>query len=168
MVRAADHSCCGCSLQTGVRIMTAATFVWCIWDMIFLFQTPTVLLGSGIIGLVGVFCSVAGFWGAQSQNVMYLRVYYYYILLCILWQVVFFITALSTLDEWCRHDGAHTSAGDHQKGCVAMTIMSTLFWLPMLSYFAYLVWSLAEQISGGGSQNVAMDSATGWLEMPMA
>lgn len=167
----ATQCCCGCSLTLGVKailivnlLRNVATLAVALLNVAFHSHTIVFASSLGAQTAIAAFCLagipviIGGLWGVYYKAEAPLRLYWYYLVACLLLDMAFIVDSL-IINNPCLHLGGLIARGGQAFACGAargMNLFATGTMLGISFYLAFVVFSYCEDLSMAGSgQNLA-------------
>eukprot|EP00747_Dinoflagellata_sp_TGD_P166149 gnl/TRDRNA2_/TRDRNA2_188475_c0_seq1.p1 gnl/TRDRNA2_/TRDRNA2_188475_c0~~gnl/TRDRNA2_/TRDRNA2_188475_c0_seq1.p1 ORF type:complete len:240 (+),score=43.29 gnl/TRDRNA2_/TRDRNA2_188475_c0_seq1:86-805(+) len=166
MVRPLNQFCCGCSLTFGVKIIVVLNLIQNIFYLAtttsnIIFKIPTFGFNVSLamqtfnaaFCLLGLPFIAAAIWGVLYRQESHLRLYFIYLIVSFIMDMVYIITFLimqdpcSSIPTVLRKHGSAFACGFLRIGSLGFILGVSIIEL----YFLFTVWSLCEDFKAGGS-----------------
>jgi len=170
MVQPLKQFACGCSLQTGLKVILALHMAANLWqiliavlDIILKVPYQIIALDYGdqtvlaLIGLMGIPLVLCGYLGVYTEQEQPCRIYLYY---CLLWFIADLacLTYCTIVFDPCGHmPGASGSSSQHKGSSQicgyirAMLLGTAVLFSLLFAYLIFVIWSYCEVLRAGGT-----------------
>eukprot|EP00003_Mantamonas_plastica_P008533 TRINITY_DN1753_c0_g1_i2.p1 TRINITY_DN1753_c0_g1~~TRINITY_DN1753_c0_g1_i2.p1 ORF type:complete len:239 (-),score=51.55 TRINITY_DN1753_c0_g1_i2:28-705(-) len=147
----AEECCCGCTLQTGVLILSALEIIGGVSSFVYMLLHPQALeIAYGITGIIFIALGITGWMGAQGYDKTKLKIFFYGEVFRMVFSFILECATMGSAQKVCEQAGVpEVDIEPCSRQVIADGVIRLILILLLGAYFVWITFSFWKKVDNG-------------------